>query len=354
MKKTVLVLNIDTVKSKNMYQFNAMRDHGYTYAVFSYGDPKVSIPEEENAIFSFHKYSLSLMARFIQVLCFFVENYKKIGHVELYMGGGSFLFIEFLLTLFFNLPLCVVERGSPLKDIEKYGFFGRRVRKLIYKKAGYVWIRELWMKESLRKIGREEFFFLPNAIAIPEKYNFSYEKEIGFVWCNTLKKWRNIEWLIDGVASSPFLRDQKIQILGLVEDNDAVKKQQEYVRRNKTPNIDLLPFQDPEFFFLNAKFFVLPADIVYLNFSLIEAMAYGVVPIVSDVEGAREIVDAGVNGLVVSHDKTSFCEGMIKALKMDKKNYEELSRNARLKVMQAFSIEAWSDALFEFYTEMEN
>ena len=34
---------------------------------------------------------------------------------------------------------------------------------------------------------------MPNAIALPEKYNFSYEKEIGFVWCNTLKKWRNIE-----------------------------------------------------------------------------------------------------------------------------------------------------------------
>ena len=97
---------------------------------------------------------------------------------------------------------------------------------------------------------------------------------------------------------------------------------------------------------------MLPADIVYLNFSLLEAMSYGVVPIVSDVDGAREIVDDGVDGFVISHSKGALFNTMVQVLSLSSDKYEEMSRCARQKVIDRFSIDAWSSAMASFYKEV--
>lgn len=350
MKPIVLVSNLDTVKNKNCYQFKAMERYGFQYVIFAYA-PDLST--EEGKFYEYHIYQRSLFKRMKDTIGYLFRHRKSIHHIELYTGSGGFLLFEFLLGKLLGIPVCVVERGSPLKDLDShYGRIGRAIRKLIYRRADRVWIRELWMKESLLMVGRRDSFFLSNCIDIPEAHCHTAGKEIEFLWCNSLKKWRNSDWFVDALHH-PHLRDKTATLVGFLDGNPAVAGPQDYVTANKPANLEILPFSDPKAFFLKSRFFVLPADIVFLNFALLEAMAHGVVPIVSDVQGTREIVTDGEDGLVVPHSRQALAQAMTEASRISDADYERLSRNAREKVIRTFSIESWAAKLNALYREME-
>ncbi len=57
--------------------------------------------------------------------------------------------------------------------------------------------------------------------------------------------------------------------------------------------------ETPVEYYQRASVFLFPSDIVFLNFSLLEAMEAGVPSIISNVEGSDRIVNDGVNGFIV-------------------------------------------------------
>jgi glycogen synthase len=89
--------------------------------------------------------------------------------------------------------------------------------------------------------------------------------------------------------------------------------------------------------------FLLASDAEGLPISLLEAMAHGVVPVVSDLEsGIRDVVDAG-NGLLVDVDDT---EGYARAIIHLHEHRDELaakSAAAHERVKKEFSVEAMAD-----------
>jgi glycosyltransferase involved in cell wall biosynthesis len=103
--------------------------------------------------------------------------------------------------------------------------------------------------------------------------------------------------------------------------------------------------------------FLLASDAEGLPISLLEAMAHGVVPVVSDLEsGIRDVVDAG-NGMLVPVDDT---EGYARAIIHLHENRDELaakSAAAHERVKEEFSVEAmadrWLAALPPMKTAME-
>lgn len=349
MRRLVLCLNLDTVKNKNLYQFEALSQRGFRFLVFGYEHDRTATP---TGSYEYQVYPRKLLPRLLFTFRRVWSVRRDVHHVELYMGGGSFLGLEYLLCKLLGLRVCVVERGSPLLDLNRsYGRLARRIRRMVYRRADAIWIRELWMKDSLAALGRREHFFLSNAIRVSPDYAYSAAKPIDFVWCNSMKDWRNSDWFVDALAA-PELRSSSAVMLGFLEDNPTVQPQQEYVSRNARDGIELLPFQPPSEYFLRSRFFVLPADIVYLNFALLEAMSHGVVPIVSDVEGAREIVVDGESGLLAPHSREGLFETMIRARNMSADAYVRMSANARRRVIEKFSIERWADELVQLYRDL--
>lgn len=349
MRNLVLCLNLDAVKNKNIYQFEALGRRGFRFLVIGYERDRAGIPEGS---YEYEIYPRKLFGRLVFSFRRIWSVRRDVHHVELYMGGGSFLGLEYLLCKLLGLRVCVVERGSPLLDLNRsYGRLARRIRRMVYRQADAVWIRELWMKDALAALGRREHFFLSNAIQVSPEYACSAAKPIDFVWCNSLKDWRNSDWFVDALAA-PELRSSSAVMLGFLEGNPTVEPQQEYAARHAREGIELLPFQPPSQCFLRSKFFVLPANIVYLNFALLEAMSHGVVPIVSDVEGAREIIVDGDSGLLAPHSREGLLETMIRARDMSAEAYQRMSANARQRVIEKFSIERWADELTQLYCDL--
>jgi glycosyltransferase involved in cell wall biosynthesis len=89
--------------------------------------------------------------------------------------------------------------------------------------------------------------------------------------------------------------------------------------------------------------FLLASDSEGLPLSLLEAMAAGLVPVVSDLaSGIREVVDDTTGKLVAPENTRGYAEAIV-ALHGDRKDFARLSANARQRVRAEFSIPAMTE-----------
>jgi glycosyltransferase involved in cell wall biosynthesis len=85
--------------------------------------------------------------------------------------------------------------------------------------------------------------------------------------------------------------------------------------------------------------FVLPTRAEGFPISLLEAMAAGLVPVVSDLEsGVREAIDHNVHGLLAPIGDVGAFAAAIGALRTDRGRLEAMSRAARARVEDEFDI----------------
>jgi len=93
----------------------------------------------------------------------------------------------------------------------------------------------------------------------------------------------------------------------------------------------------------NYKFFILPADVILANYALLEAMSFGLVPIVYPGDGYEVIVEDGVNGIVAKD--FDLTEAMLRALSLSETEYMEMSDAAYRKIKTEFSLDLWKQKL---------
>ena len=99
-------------------------------------------------------------------------------------------------------------------------------------------------------------------------------------------------------------------------------------------------------YYENASIFVLPADLVYLNFSLLEAMERGVPAIVANVPDVEKIIKNNVDGIITEQNSNSFADAIISLLQ-DEKTRLTLAFNARDKIVNNFNDKNRMDSIIE-------
>lgn len=84
--------------------------------------------------------------------------------------------------------------------------------------------------------------------------------------------------------------------------------------------------------------FCLPSLREGLPISLIEAMATGLAVVATDVQGTRELVRDGMNGLLVPLDAVAALGGALKRILLDRAFREQLGRRAQVWVGERYSM----------------
>ena len=76
-----------------------------------------------------------------------------------------------------------------------------------------------------------------------------------------------------------------------------------------------------------------------LPISTIEALSCGLVPIVNDVDGQREIIKDGFNGFLIKPHDIKSIEGKILLLAKDTELKNKMTKNAKESIDYTFSID---------------
>lgn len=355
--KRVLIIGLDRLALKNLHQLNALNPEGYAFDVWVTDQTGMSIetvqkvnrPEANQC----RVLKVAPLARLLQLIPFFLKNRKTYHHVEIY-PGGRFAQVYLWLAKWVGLKTLIIERGD-LIDFDHYPKLTRKSMQVCYRYGDWVCYREPYMLPLLQQYREDRLIFIHNAISLPERTNINYEKQYDFLWANRFVPQRYPDWVANILAGSEF-KQQKAVMLGLQDSPELdprVREKQEYVKKIKTENLQLHLHVDPVPFYLESRFFLLPADIVFCNFALIEAMGHGVVPIVTESPGAELIVDDGVDGFLSAKNPEDYKKSMEKAVQLTPQEYEIMSCNAIQKVANRFSIGKWKKNMVKLYKEIE-
>ncbi|HEU0301672.1 MAG TPA: glycosyltransferase family 4 protein [Longimicrobium sp.] len=115
--------------------------------------------------------------------------------------------------------------------------------------------------------------------------------------------------------------------------------------------VQIHPFtSEVEPWFRRAKVFLFPADHVFCNYALLEAMERGVPPVVSDEKDpdARRIVEHGTSGLVVPITPGAVADAVVQLLS-DEPRRVALGRGARRMVQERYDLDGSLAALADAY-----
>jgi glycosyltransferase involved in cell wall biosynthesis len=338
-KKHIYIL-LDIFLKKNELQHNILIQNGYIPIWFQCNYKEAKENNSQKIILP-----NSILTRSIFLLKELIKNKKNIHHVEIY-PGGRFAFIFSIICKLLSLKIICAERGDLLYYHKNgYPLLTRISMYFTYKLANVVWYRELYMKQKLDSLKVKNVSFFHNVTTYPNFVKRNKGK-FDFIWVNRLIEERFSNWFIDALKKPIFINTQNI-LLGLQNENN----QSKYANENKTSNIELISYSNPKEYYENGSFFVLPAKIVFANNSLLEAMSYGVVPIVSKTEGTDLIVKNGINGFVFETYE-EFLECMIKAHELSENDYLRLSNNARETIKNDFSVEYYTDNLLKLYKSL--
>ena len=341
MAKDKIIIFIDSFQEKNRLQYNLIKDFGYQSVWFQ------THPKVKEGIDTVHVLKPGLMARCIQVVSFFFKYKQTIHHIELY-PGGRFAFLYLLFAKLFRIQVLCCERGDIYYYIhKKYDRLTRISQYIVYRFADYLWLRELFAADYLKQMKlHRPYFFIHNVVPVPdiEKLPLRSERPIDFLWVNSLKSFRRVEWFGEALDKTEFKDTQNV-LLGITEG--AVKN--EYAQISQKHNLEVHGFVSPKAYYLKAKFFVMPASIVYLNHALLEAMSYGVIPIITEAQGASLIIKQGEDGFITAYEKEAFIVGMKKSRLMDEAMFNQISISARAKIVAEYSETYYAKELKSMY-----
>ena len=348
-----VIIFIDTVSAKNKLQIEAIKESGLKAHFFAYTINKNSDPFL-SPIHLQKKLSKNPFKQVFQVFTYLLKHAKSIHHLEIYPGSIlSFYYV--LVAKFFGLKTICVERGDLVYYHSKgYNRITRMSMRFCYRHSDIVWYRELFMKPVLEKTGAKKLFFLHNAVPKnPDEITPQRKKKIDFLWMNRVIPERRSDWFIQVLKKDLFKHTRNF-LIGILP-NSSYKKEQAYIEENKLSNLTIKEFiPDPKTYYKESRFFVFPAEFTFANNALLEAMSYGVIPLISSQQGSELIVKNGLSGYVFPHTFAGLEEAMENALKMNEKALEKMSKAARQKMIADFSEEKYIGKIQELYSLMED
>jgi len=257
--------------------------------------------------------------------------------VEIYMSGS--LVYQFLLSWIFRneLKLVTIFRGELYYYTTRMSEWERFAIKRIAKFSDLILYRETYMDKIISDWNIDTpTVFDPNSTMVRKLDKKEYTGEVLFL--NGFKKWRNLEVLIKAI---PIVVSQvasaKFTIIGGRSESE-LSRYQSLLDQSVESNVSIKMWsKEAGNAYDKASIFVLPADLVYLNFSLLEAMERGLAPVLSDVEDVEKIVEHGVSGLVVENKShIELARGIIELLE-NKKKLQLMGQAARQVVESKFN-----------------
>lgn len=350
-KKRTLCVGLEHFIDKIGYQSDIYKKNGekIRYLVEDTSGSSLYYANKYNADVVILKRNVVL--RFIQTL-WEIFLYRPTA-IEIYLSNLPKFWDRLLapLSKILRIRLILFLRGQEFRSR-----YRRNRLKVLYPSLDIIIAKEMNLIMNACQMGfLPKLRFLHNCIPINDSRIPDYlERKIDILFFNSPRKERNVIFLVDVLFKLLKIHKLKLNIVMAgfnVLDDNGYKIETSY--QNKVldkiqdlgldSNIRILGFvNNGKELFMQSKVFIFPANVVFCNYSLLEAMSFGCVPIVADGEGSYWIVN-DANGYVSKLDIDCFTNAIVDALNIS--NWQPRSNNAILTVKKHFSIEDWYESL---------
>lgn len=358
--KKIFIIGIDHVVAKTTYLYDYAKKKGCEVVFFTSDDAGFSKDTKfQNIVFLKFGKILSIL----KIL--FYLTFRRPTHVELYFSRIYFeTFPTLIACKLLFIPVSLVSRGKDLRDHKEHRYIRRVLTKFICRNVNLILPKEKAHVEVLSSfnISKEiKIHEIHNGIPIDDfnKSKFSI-KSSTFLFLNAFRELRNVDILIEAFSKLNIdFPETKLLLVGSSLEINFLPQEQAHEKHlvsliNKfeiQEATTILPFSsNPWQKVEEVLAFVLPADQVWLNNALLEAMAFSVPPIIAEAERANDIVLNGVNGLICAKDSTSLFRAMA-SLMHDPKKAELMGRESRKKVISNFSSDTIGEEILNTYKE---
>ena len=359
-KSRILVVGIDHVIDKLLYFYTDMSKR-YGLEVTYVADDRSSISSDyvgnTNTVLGNPFLRFGVMLKEIA--------FGRLSHVEIYLARLADVFVAVVLCWLCRVSVVVVCRGTELREWERHRRIRRFVSRLVIRRARLVLLKELYMERVVlqhRLCAKERLLQIHNAVPaeLTDRSKFDAESQT-FVFLNSFRRMRNVDVLISAFSIVyEEVPSARLRLIGsTVSTHGYSPSPPEYEtelnsmthRLGLGSAITFEPFaRDAWDTVTGALCFVLPAEVVWLNFSLLEAMAFGIPPIVSNTEGTERIVRHGENGMMCQVTPEALAAGMIDILR-NPEGASVMSTNAKATIEAEFLVQPMSDRIYSAYVD---
>lgn len=352
--KQILIVGADRVMPKLFYLSQQLRalDTGYTIYSHDTDAEARAYAAQAGAVLEPgppHKRSVRRMLGDL-IMLWRLTGRTRFAHAEMYSDYHILASLGYFLVLRLRgIPVVLWCRGE-LYYWESFRWWQRLYFHWVVPRAKLVILKETYMRATLERAGvrlRDNILELHNTVPLPTQSEpRPCAAPIRLLFMNMFKPWRNVGFCAE-VATE--LKRRKIPFtMSVVGDKAAVdgladegKKLRDSIARQGLHDcVSVHPFSSQTESHLRvADVFLLPADLIYCNYALLEAMSHGLIPLVNsaDSDHAR-IVDHGVNGFGLPLEAAAWAD-VIQDLVQDSDKALVISAAARQRIVHGYSTE---------------
>lgn len=197
---------------------------------------------------------------------------------------------------------------------------------------------------------------ITNGTSIDKYYSKSFGDTINVLFMARLHEKKGVIPLIKAWSKSK-LNNQSRFILNIAGPDEGELSQCRFLLdRNKVTNVKILGpvYNDPKFRLLqDAHFFVLPSFSEGFPTSIIEAMSYGVVPLITEGCNFPEAFNAQI-AIKITTDIDELSQVLNRIFSMKQSQIEKLSKDVYDFVVNNYSLHIVVDKQFELYSKILN
>ena len=214
-----------------------------------------------------------------------------------------------------------------------------------------------FMKRFYNIAENDKIFILPNAAEIPEldlegNYIFKKEERLNIIFIGRLDKDKGLEEIVHSLRDITSKVDFHFFIAGAGPDQDWFLNKCTKLIGDYFTYLGVLNNLQKKTFYQSADIFVLPSYFEGLPNALLEAMAYGVVPIVTSVGSMPEVVIDNENGFFVPLKDHKSISERIETLDKDRDLLYNISKSSYSTILKKYSIQNYVINLNGIYSSL--
>lgn len=200
------------------------------------------------------------------------------------------------------------------------------------------------------KIDEHKINLLPNCVHVPEYKQKKFDNnKCVFLFLGRIDKDKGLEEILQALSSLSTENEYIFNYAGEGPDKDWFLTECKNKLKDKFVYHGVVNGEIKEKLIASSNVFLLPSYFEGLPYALLEAMSYGVVPIVTPVGAIPEVVTNLVNGLIVAPHSSSEIKNAIELLNGNKNDYHQMSINAYRTIFEKYSIVNYVKTLNEIY-----